>query len=219
MCPGRDADGSLPIHVNRCQTGGGYALRGSIPLANLYGGIVGRQKGVHLLFQLDGEGVSSGEHAPQEAEVRVFQPIGPQQRLEQRRHAGDQVRLFFHEKVRIDLHIELGHQDAGSAANQRRMDTNAQSEAMEKRHYGEHFHIADIGIVARGGNGLHGQRIEIQIGEQNTLCSAGSATGIENGAAFVILAILLRQFSFILPAAGKKVRPEDVILLLFGKLF
>ena len=149
------------------------------------------EEGVHLLFQLRGQAVAAGEDAPEEAEIRVFQVLRPEQGLEQGGHTGNQVGLLLHQGMRIGLHIELGNEHAGAPGNQRGMDADAQAEAVEHGHDGEHLHIGDfLHGEAGGGDGLKGQGVEVQVGEHDALGGAGGAAGVENGAAVLTGSLL-----------------------------
>ena len=90
--------------------------------------------------------------------VGSLQIVGPEQRLKEGGHAGDDVGLFLLEQLGVGLHVELGHQNAAGAAHQGRVDADAQTEAVEDRHDREHFQAVDGGEAA-GGNGLQGQRV------------------------------------------------------------
>ena len=72
---------------------------------------------VDLLFELNGQAVAAAEHALEAAEVCIFQLIRAQQRLKERRNAGDDVGLLFDEEVCIRCDVELRNEDAARAAN------------------------------------------------------------------------------------------------------
>ena len=142
------------------------------------------QEGIHLLLELGRKTVAAGEDALQEAQIRVLQAVRPEQSLEEGRHTGDQVGLLLDQGLGVGLDIELGDQDAGSAADQGGMDADAQTESVEHRHDGEHLHARHASI-AGGSDGLQAQGIEIEVGEHDALGGAGGAAGIEDRAAVV----------------------------------
>ena len=155
---------------------------------------MGTKECIHLLLELGAQAVAAGEDALEEAQVHALQLGSPEQGLEQGGHAGDQVGLLLHQHIGVGIHAELGHQDAGGAANQGGVDADAQTEAMEHGHHGEHLHPGDfLHGEAGGGDGLQCQGVEIQVGEHDALGGAGGAAGIEDGAAGVIGAVVRGQ--------------------------
>ena len=111
------ADGAGAGVVLGGQAGGRDAFRGAVALADLDLGLVGLQELVHLLFELDGQGVAAGEHAHQEAQVRVLQQGRPQQGLEERGDAGNEVGFFLDQQLGVGVQAEPGDQEAGAAAH------------------------------------------------------------------------------------------------------
>ena len=210
-----DADGADAVIVLRGQAAGCDALGQAVALADLDGGVVRFQESVDLLFQLDGEAVAAAEDTLEAGEVGVFEFVGTEQRLEERRHAGDDVRLLFDEQVGIGVDVELRDKDAACAADEGRMDADAKAEAMEDRHDGEHLHAVDR-REAGGRDGLKAERIEVHVGEQNALGGAGGAAGIEDGGTVVGIAQILRQGKAALFAQAQELAPPHVTALFRG---
>ena len=209
------ADGAGAGIILGGQAGGGDAFGGAVALADLLRAVVGFQEGIHLLLQLRGEAVAAGEDALQEAQIRLLQILRPQQRLEQGGHAGDQVGLLLHENIGVGLHAELGHQDAGAAGDEGRVDADAQAEAVEHGHDGEHLHAGNLlHAEAGGGDGLQRQGVEIQVGEHDALGGAGGAAGIEDGAAVGRPAVVIRQPGVL--SGGDHFVPQQIAV--FGQL-
>ena len=211
----RNADGADAVIVLRRQAGGCDALGQAVALPHLHGGVVRLEEIVDLFLQLDGHAVAAGEHALEAAEIRVFELFSPQQRLKQRRDAGDDIGLLLDEKLCVGVDIELRDEDAACAADEGGVDADAEAEAMEHGHDGEHLHAVD-GREARGGNGLEAQGVEVHVGQENPLGRAGRAAGIEDGRALLRLAELSRQGQVALFADALELRPPDVIALLRG---
>ena len=67
------------------------------------------------------------------------------------------------EGVGVDLHGKLGHQNAGGAADEGGVDADAETEAVEYRHDGQHLH-AVYASEAGGGDGLQAEGVKVQIG-------------------------------------------------------
>ena len=136
----RDADGADAVIVLRRQAGGRDALGQAVALTDLHGSIVRLEEIVDLFLQLDRHAVAAAEHALEAAEVCVFKLVRAQQRLKQRRDAGDDVGLLLDEQLGIGIDVELRDKDAACAANQGGMDADAETEAVEHGHDGEHLH-------------------------------------------------------------------------------
>ena len=136
------------------------------------------QEGVDLVLQLHGQGVAAGEYAHEERHVELFQPGRAQQSLEQRRHAGDEVRVLFAQQVGIGPDVEIRHEDAAGSADERRVDADAEAEAVEHGHDGEHRAAADA-FIAAGCDGLQRKSVEIVAGKADALRRAGRTAGID----------------------------------------
>ena len=173
------------------------------------------QEGVDLFLQLDGQAVAAAEHALEAGEIGAFELVRAKQRLEQRRHAGDDIRLLFDEQLGIGVDVELRDKDAACAADERRMDADAEAEAVEDRHDGEHLHAVDR-REAGGRDGLKAKGVEVHIGEQNALRGAGRAAGIEDGRAVVGIAQILRQREIALFAHAHEFAPPQIIAFFRG---
>ena len=206
------ADGAGPGIVLGGQAGGGDAFGGAVALPDLLSAAVGLQEGVHLPLQLRGQAVAAGEDALQEAQVRPLQLVRPQQGFEQGGHAGDQIGLLLQQNFGVGVHIELGHQNAGAARHQRRVDADAQAEAVEHGHDGEHLHVGDlVHGKAGGGDGLKRQGVEVQVAEHDALGGAGGAAGIEDRAALVKFPVVGGQH--LAPSGGYHLVPQGIAAL------
>ena len=182
----RDADGADAVIILRGQAGGRDALGQAVALTDLHGGMVHFQELVDLLLELDGHAVAAGEDALQAAEVGVFELFGAQKGLKQGRDAGDDVRLLLDEQVGVGIDVELRDEDAARAADEGGMDADAEAEAVEHGHDGEH------------------------------LQPAGGTAGIEDGRAVFRAAVVLRQGQIALFAHALELGPPDVIAVLRG---
>ena len=211
----RDTDGADAVIILRRQAGGRDAFGQAIALTHLHGSIVGLEEIVDLFLQLDGHTVTAGEHALEAAEVCVFKLFCAQQRLKQRRDAGDDIGLLFDEQLGVGIDVELRNKDAARAANQGGMDADAEAEAVEHGHDGEHLQPVD-GREAGGSDGLQAQRVKVHIGQENALGRAGRAAGIEDGRAFISFAEHSRKGQVALFADALEFRPPDVIALFRG---
>ena len=169
-----NADGADAVIVLRGQAAGRDALGQAVALTDLDGGVVRLQEFINLLFQLDGKAVAAAEHALEAAEVGIFQLLRAQQRFKQRRDARNDVRLLFDEQIGVGLDVELRDEDAARAANQGGVDADAEAEAVEHRHDGEHLHAVD-GCKAGGRDGLEAKSVEVQVAEHDALGGAGRA--------------------------------------------
>ena len=204
-----NADGAVARGVDRRQAAGRYAFRRAVALADLHLGIVRAQEGVDLVLQLHGQGVAAGEYAHEERHVELFQPGRAQQSLEQRRHAGDEVRVLFAQQVGIGPDVEIRHEDAAGSADERRVDADAEAEAVEHGHDGEHRAAADA-FIAAGCDGLQRKSVEIVAGKADALRRAGRAAGIEDAGAGIALAVVRRKRTC---GFAQQVRPERIALL------
>ena len=210
-----DADGADTVIVLRGQAACRDALGQTVALADLHGGIVRLEEVVDLLLELNRQAVAAAEHALEAAEVRAFQLVRAQQRLKERRNAGDDVGLLLDEKLCIRRDVELRHQNAARAANQRGVNADAQTEAVEHGHDGEHLEPVDGGKTGRG-NGLQAQRVEVHIGQQDALRGAGGAARVENRSALFGLLGVLGQEGIQLLSLTEEVLPPDVIAFALG---
>ena len=202
-----DTDGAGTGVILGGQAGGGDTFGGAVALSNLLGAAMLLQEGIHLLFQLLGQTVAAGENALQEAQILPLQILGPQQRFKKGGDTGDDVGLLLDEGFGVGFDAELRNQDAGGTADESGVDADAQTEAVEYGHNGEHFHPRHA-AEAGGGDGLQTQSVEIQVGEHNALGGAGGAAGIEDGAALIVFAVIGRQGGIL--ASLDHIIPEGV---------
>ena len=72
------------------------------------------------------------------------------------------------------------------------MDADAQTEAVENGHDGQHLHAGN-GIVTGGGDGLQPQRVEVAVRKPDALGGAGGAAGIEDGGTVLRMRVYLRK--------------------------
>jgi len=210
------ADGAHAVVVLRRETAGRHALGQAVALADLDGRAVRVQKIVHLFLELDREAVAAAEHALQAAEIGVLQFFRAQQRLEERRHAGDDVGLLFDEQVRVGLDVEARDENAARAADERGMDADAESEAVEHGHDGEHLEPRDGGEAA-GRDGLQAESVEVHVAEQDALRGAGRAAGVEDGGAVVGLSVVRRERNAGSAASAQKLVPPDIGAVFGGR--
>ena len=120
---------------------------------------------------------------------------------------GEYIWLLLSQDVRIGLDAELGHQNAGGTADKCGVDADTQTKAVENRHDGQHFHAVDA-FVARCGDGLQAQCIEIAVAQPDALGGAGGTAGIENCGAILRIAGIFRQRSTL--ACRDHIIPEGV---------
>ena len=95
------------------------------------------------------------------------------------------------------------------------MDADAEAEAVEHGHDGEHLHAVD-GREAGGRDGLQAEGVEVHVGEQDALGRAGGTAGIEDGRTVFRAAVVLRQGQIALFAHALEFGPPDIIAVLRG---
>ena len=165
------------------------------------------QPGVHLGLQLHRQGIAPAEHTVETAQVLSVQFLKMQKRLEDRRHAGDEVRLFFPEHLRVALLVEVRHQDALRAVGEDRMDIDPQAEAVEDRHAAEHG-LAGAQCHADGLHRLDRQGVEVVVGQADPLGIAARPSAVEDDRAAVPIKGGLGQVGDLLTAL-EEIRPSD----------
>ena len=104
-------------------------------------------------------------------------------------YAGDEVAFVLGYELGVALGCEAGHEDAPSALGQHRVDADAEAEAVEDRHGGQHLVPGAEHRV--GGNDLLGEGVEVTVGEHDALGGAGSAAGVEDDSGVVVAALYL----------------------------
>ena len=95
------------------------------------------------------------------------------------------------------------------------MDADAEAEAVEHGHDGEHLHAVD-GREAGGRDGLQAEGVEVHVGEQDALGRAGGTAGIEDGRTVFRATVVLRQGQIALFAHALEFGPPDIIAVLRG---
>ena len=206
-----DADGTLAGQSRRSQAACGDALGGAIALAHLDGGLVILQEGVDALLQLDRQGIAAGEHALETTQIQIVQAVQTQQRLVQRGHAGNEVRLVLAQQLRVGLGREARHQHAAAAVDQHGVDAHAQAEAVEHGHDGQHL-VAD-GVDRVGGDDLRAQGVEVEVGEQDALGHAGGSAAVEDDGGLRACALHAGIAGEAL-SVGNELLPGDVVAVL-----
>lgn len=174
-----NADRAVARAAERRQAAGRDTFGRAVALADLHARAVLRQKPVDAALQLDGERIAAAENALQEGEPDVLQTRRAQQRLEQRRHAGDEARALFAQQVGVESYAEARHENAARTADERRVNADAEAEAVEHRHDREH-RAAQQRPAAAGGDRLISQRVKVAAREADTLGFSGRAAGIED---------------------------------------
>ena len=164
-------------HMYGGQTAGCDRLGGPVAFADLNGRVVVIQELVELLLEFHRQGVTSGEHSLEAAEVSLVQIVQPEQRLIERRHSRDEVAFIFDYVLGVGLCRESGHQHAASAALQHGVYAHPQPEAVEDRHRRQH--PVALPVYRVGGHDLVSQRVEVVVGEHYALGGAGGSSGIE----------------------------------------
>ena len=171
----RNANAALSIEGLGGQAAGSDAFGGAVAFPDLLLGAVGFQECIHLVLELNGQGVAAGEYALQLAKVQIPCLFQPQQRLIQGGDAGDIVGLMLFQQLGIAFRRKLRHQNTGGTVDEYRVDADAQTKAVENGHDGQHL-VPLYQAVARG-TGLKPQRVKVQVAEKNALGGAGGTAG------------------------------------------
>ena len=129
-----------------------------------------------------------------------------QQRLKERGHAVDEVRMLFLQQLGIALDGEGGHKNAARAADKGGVDADAETEAVEDRHDREHFQPLEAGI-ATGRKGLQRKGVEVIARKTDALCRSRRAAGVENAGTAVVVLVRGGQAGI---DAVQRVRPEKI---------
>ena len=125
-------------------------------------------------------------------------------------YAGDEVAFVLGYELGVALGGEAGHENAPSALGQHRVDADAETEAVEDGHGGQHLVPGTEHRV--GGDDLLGEGVEVAVGEHDALGGAGGAAGVEDDCGIVVAALdlivveaALGQLHELLPADDRSV--------------
>ncbi len=182
-----DADGAFFILGAGRQAGGRDGLGEAVALADLDARAVLFQPLVDFTLQRDRDGVASGEHTHEVGDVGVLHVFGLDEHLEEGRDAGDEVRMELLHGLRIALRIDGRDEDIAAAVDEDGVDADAETETVEDRHSCQEPQVAEEVEVDRHRT-LECERVEVLVGEQDALRSAGGTAGVQDdgGAALLI---------------------------------
>ena len=192
--------------MGRRQAAGGDRLGRTVALSDLDNGLVIVEELVKLLLELNGEAVAAGEDSLEAAKVGLLHTGKAKKSLIKRGNAGDKVAAVLGDKLGVACGGKSRNENAAAAVCEHRMDADAEAEAVEKGHGGEHLiaraeHLVDA-------DDLSGEGVEIKVSKHYTLRGAGSAAGIQNNGG-----ILRAALYGIVPEAGvaklQEVSPAD----------
>ena len=160
------------------------------------------------------ERIAAGENAHQKRHIQFFKPRRTQKRFKQCRNAGNKIRTFFPEQIGISIDAEFRHKNTASAADQSGMDPNAQTEAVENRHHGEHTAPTD-GRITTGGNCLQSKCIEVIAGKADAFCRSGCSAGIQDACTVGINTVVFGKKA---GCVFQRIHPKKVASV-FGQLW